>query len=126
MTGYRVQIPPTTELHRREIELRVRQLRDMHRALGVQEVWFETVADVLAYLNDTCGVRTAHNQRVVQHTLRRWARRCGFPLFRANQRMARIASSNVLIMAWLWAHRTYQETRRTQAPAVKAPHVATL
>lgn len=111
MTGYRIQIPPTTDLHRREIELRVRQLRDMHKALGQPEVWFETVDDVLAYLNDTVGWRTRQNARMSRAMLSGWCKR-GFPLFR-QARSARIASSNVLIMAWLWSYRVYRETRHT-------------
>lgn len=120
MTGYRIQIPPTTELHRREIELRVRQLRDMHKALGQPEVWFETADDVLTYLNDTVGWRNPQGLRMSRQTLRGWCKR-GFPLFRPRVSQARIASSNILIMAWLWSYRVYRETRHTRE---RDPHAA--
>ena len=125
MTGYRIQIPPTTALHRREIELRVRQLRDLHRALGVTEVWFETRDDVLTYLNETVGVRTQHGGRISAPTLRTWVKHKGFPLYRSG-RTARIASSNILIMAWLWSYRTYQVSHRTSAPVAPNANASTL
>ena len=112
-TGYRISIPATTELHRREIALRIAMLRDMHVALDMKEVWFASLDDVVNYLNDVAGVRTPQGRRITVNTLRRWYRKAGFPLYRAKPKYGRlqISTSNVLIMAWLWAWRVYKATR---------------
>lgn len=102
-----VIIPPTTELHRKEIELRVQQLRDY--TLN-NERWFNSATEVVAYLNDI-GVRSLFNKRVTPTLLRMFRRRMGFPYATFSLRRTNICTSNILIMAWLWSLRLYRAQR---------------
>jgi hypothetical protein len=110
MTGsrYHIQIPPTTELHRREIELRLNMLRDF---AGQHERWFNSVDEVLQYVNDI-GVRNPRtDKRIGLITLRRWRRKCGFPYAKFHNKRTPVVTSNLMIMAWLWSYRVYKATK---------------
>jgi len=109
MAGLRttVIIPPTTELHRQEIEIRVQQLREF--TLG-NERWFNTPQEVVDYLNE-CGVRSTHGKKVTQRLLMKFRKHMGFPYATFTMRRTTIVTSNVLIMAWLWAMRIYKQSR---------------
>jgi hypothetical protein len=106
MAGFQttVIIPPTTELHRKEIELRVNQLRDF---VGKNERWFNSPAEVIDYLN-TIGVRSTHGKRVTYNLLQKFRKHMGFPYATFSLRRSAVVTSNVLIMAWLWSLRVYR------------------
>lgn len=109
MTGYRIQIPPTSELHRREIELRVKQLAEFAAAVGWPEQLYTGYDAILKYLNETLGVRQEHGNRITRSTLRRWKKAANFPLFQPTRRIAQ--TTNMKVMAWLWAYRVYKATK---------------
>jgi hypothetical protein len=107
-SGYRIQIPPTTELHRKEIELRITQLREV---FGRYEVWFHSPDEVLTYLHEI-GVRQQRDRVITKHILYRWRRKMNFPWGAFNhQKLAKINVSNLMIMAWLWSMRVYKATK---------------
>lgn len=101
-----VIIPPTTELHRKEIELRVNQLREF---VGKNERWFHSKQEVIDYLNDI-GVRSTFGKRITDSRLRIFRKKLGFPYATFSIQKS-VVTSNVLIMAWLWSLRVYKATR---------------
>lgn len=103
-----IQIPPTTELHRKEIELRVNQLRDY---VGKNERWFNSSKEVIDYLNEI-GVRSVYNKRVSYNLLLKFRKHYGFPYATFSIHHANVVTSNVLIMAWLWSLRVFRAQRR--------------
>ena len=114
MTGYRICIPPKTELHAIEIEKRIIRLRDLFAG---QEVWFTSRAQVLDYLNNVVGARNEMTRPIVIKTLRRWRKFARFPYYAPNN-SGKIAVSNLMIMAWLWEFRLYQALK-TYKPHTK-------
>ncbi len=101
-------IPPTTELHRKEIELRINQLRDF---VGKNERWFNSKQEVIDYLNDI-GVRSVFGKRVTATLLDVvFRKKLGFPYRTFGRRRNFVVTSNVLIMAWIWSLRVYKATR---------------
>src|SRR5437899_1644348 len=107
MSSYTMVVPPTTQLHRKEIELRLGQLRDF---VGAHERWFNSHSEVIQYLNDI-GVRNAYDRRITPAILGRFRRKLGFPYAHFHETRARIVTSNLMIMAWLWALRVHKATK---------------
>lgn len=105
-SGYRINILPTTELHRREIELRIQQLRAVPNP---NEIWFVSRNQIIEYLNDV-GVRNGYGHPITRNTLKTWHRKRGFPLFIATNKN-RVVTSNLMIQAWLWSYRALQASR---------------
>jgi hypothetical protein len=105
-TRYNINLPPMTELHRKEVTLRVEMLREF---VNKNERWFGTQQEVLDYLNDVVGARTKDGRRLTRSSLYYWRRKLHFPYERFGIRRAPV-TSNVLIMAWLWSLRVYRAT----------------
>ena len=107
MSGYRIHVPPANDLHRKEIELRVKMLREV---VCTHERWFNTPKEVIDYLNDI-GVRSTYGRLVSYQLLRKFVNKMGFPWPKFTKTRQQLVCSNVLIMAWLWSLRVYKCTR---------------
>lgn len=101
-SGYHIEIPPRTELQKREIELRLTQLRAM---FAENERWFMEPKEIVDYLN-VLGFRQSSDRYITTHTLTAWKKRLGFPYAkRKRQKIATPLSSNLMIAAWAWSLR---------------------
>lgn len=109
MAGFstHVTIPPTTELHRLEIQLRVEQIREV---VGKNERYFNSKQEVVDYLNDI-GVRSTYGKKVTPQLLDKFRRHMQFPYATFSIRHANIVTSNVMIMAWLWSLKVYKASK---------------
>jgi hypothetical protein len=103
-SGFHIEVPPRTELHRLEIELRLKQMRDY---IGQYERWFETKKEVADYLNDI-GVRHKQGRVIRPRTITAWHKKYGFPWAGV---LKGVNCSNLMIAAWLWSMRVYRATR---------------
>jgi hypothetical protein len=106
-SGYHIQIPPTTELHRKEIELRIGQLKEV---FGQYERWFHTEQEVVDYLN-ACGVRQEFDRVITKNILRRFRNKMNFPYGQFHMGKMKLNTSNLMIMAWIWSIRVYKVTK---------------
>lgn len=106
-TRYHVHVPPQNSLHRREIELRIKMLREF---VLTHERWFNDKDEVLKYMNDVIGIRSKTGRRVTPALLYIFRKKMNFPYAEFARRTIPV-TSNVLIMAWLWSLRVYGATK---------------
>lgn len=102
-SGFQIQIPPTSNLHRQEIALRLQQLREY----STTETWFRSVDEIVVYLTEI-GVVQKRGLPITKFTIPAWHKRLSFPLFASKMVEGEILCSNLMIQAWLWAHSSWK------------------